>query len=288
MKANFYIESQQFCYAFENYKIEEINGLRYVIPEKNAKQRVSTSSERMNEFTINLLNIGKKAYYNEEIEDIEILDYVRNFGLFGFMADFPINRYFILDDNVALRDYNFIIYKDCVSIIKIEDYLKMFMPKLNDTQITNLIKKCRDNIKPTIMEKYLTPELNEWLIFSKDYAEPVDMIIQYAKLIYDHLVDFVENRHLLRNVSILNINNLSNSIDSLQNGQIILKYNYLKQAIDLNFMIQLSQDTIMLKICKFCHKAFIATNSKAEYDTPQCKNKANVYSFRKRAQEEDN
>lgn len=287
MKANFYIESQQFCYAFENYKIEEINGIRYVIPEKNAKQRVSTSSERMNEFTINLLNIGKKAYYNEEIEDIEILDYVRNFGLFGFMADFPINRYFILDDNVALRDYNFIIYKDYVSVIKIEDYLKMFMPKLNDTQIINLIKKCRDNIKPTIMEKYLTPELNEWLIFSKNYAEPVDMIIQYAKLIYDHLVDFVENRHLLRNVSILNINNLSNSIiDSLQNGQIILKYNYLKQAIDLNFMIQLSQDTIMLKICKFCHKAFIATNSKAEYDTPQCKNKANVYSFRKRAQKE--
>lgn len=286
MKANFYIESQQFCYAFENYKIEEINGIRYVIPEKNAKQRVATSSERMNEFTINLLNIGKKAYYNEEIEDIEILDYVRNFGLFGFMADFPINRYFILDDNVALRDYNFIIYKDYVSVIKIEDYLKMFMPKLNDTQITNLIKKCRDNIKPTIMEKYLTPELNEWLIFSKDYAEPVDMIIQYAKLIYDHLVDFVENRHLLHNIPILNINNLSNSIDSLQNGQIILKYNYLKQAIDLNFMIQLSQDTIMLKICKFCHKAFIATNSKAEYDTPQCKNKANVYSFRKRAQEE--
>ena len=287
MKANFYIESQQFCYAFENYKIEEINGIRYVIPDKNAKQRVSTSSERMNEFTINLLNIGKKAYYNEEIEDIEILDYVRNFGLFGFMADFPINRYFILDDNVALRDYNFIVYKDYVSVIKIDDYLKMFMPKLNDTQITNLIKKCRDNIKPTIMEKYLTPELNEWLIFSKDYAEPVDMIIQYAKLIYDHLVDFVENRHLLRNVPILNINNLSNSIDSLQNGQIILKYNYLKQAIDLNFMIQLSQDTIMLKICKFCHKAFIATNSKSEYDTPQCKNKANVYSFRKRAQEDN-
>ena len=44
----------------------------------------------------------------------------------------------------------------------------------------------------------------------------------------------------------------------------------------------------MLKICKFCHKAFIPKNSKAEYDTPQCKNKANVYSFRKRAQEEDN
>ena len=55
-----------------------------------------------------------------------------------------------------------------------------------------------------------------------------------------------------------------------------------------NFLVNLSQDTIMLKICKFCHKAFIPKNSKAEYDTPQCKNKANVYSFRKRAKEEEN
>ena len=67
-----------------------------------------------------------------------------------------------------------------------------------------------------------------------------------------------------------------------------LVYGYLKQVIDLNFLINLSQDTIMLKICKFCHKAFVPKNSKVEYDTPQCKNKANVYSFRKRTQQEDN
>lgn len=30
----------------------------------------------------------------------------------------------------------------------------------------------------------------------------------YENLIYDHLIDFVENRHLLRNIPILNINNL--------------------------------------------------------------------------------
>ena len=80
--------------------------------------------------------------------------------------------------------------------------------------------------------------------------------------------------------------NLYTNIDNLHNNEIGLVYGYLKQAIDLNFLVNLSQDTIMLKICKFCHKAFIPKNSKAEYDTPQCKNKANVYSFRKRAQEE--
>ena len=54
----------------------------------------------------------------------------------------------------------------------------------------------------------------------------------------------------------------------------------LKQVIDLAFSIQLAQDVRLLKICNFCNNAFIANNPKAEYDTPQCKNKANVYKSR--------
>ena len=141
------------------------------------------------------------------------------------------------------------------------------------------------DISPRIMEKYLTPELNESLIFSKNYGESVDRILQYAKILYEHLVHFVEECHLMNYSSLIAINNLYTNIDSLHNNEIGLVYGYLKQAIDLNFLVNLSQDTIMLKICKFCHKAFIPKNSKAEYDTPQCKNKANVYNFRKRAQE---
>lgn len=44
--------------------------------------------------------------------------------------------------------------------------------------------------------------------------------------------------------------------------------------------MQMAQDIKLLKICNFCEKAFIANNPKAEYDTPQCKNKANVYKSR--------
>ena len=202
------------------------------------------------------------------------------------MADFPINRYYVLDDTVALRDYNLIDYEDHITNMKLEEYLNFFMPKLNDNQIKELIEKCRKDISPRIMEKYLTPELNEFLIFSKNYGEPVDMILQYAKILYEHLVHFVEERHLMNYSPLIAINNLYTNIDSLHYNEIGLVYGYLKQAIDLNFVVNLSQDTVMLKICKFCHKAFIPKNSKAEYDTPQCKNKVNVYSFRKRAQED--
>ena len=286
MKANFYIESEHFCLAFDKYVIEETNGKKYVLPEKGAKSHNSTFSNWIDRYLIDILNIGKKVYYQEKVEDIEILDYVQSYGLFGFMADFPVNRYYILDDVVALRDYNLIEYEDHITNIQLEEYLKLFMPKLDNNKIKLLIQKCRKEISPKIMEKYLTPELNELLIFSKNYGEPVDMILQYSKILYEHLIHFAEKRHLRSYSPLIAVNNLHTNIDTLHNNEIGLIYGYLKQAIDLNFLVNLSQDTVMLKTCKFCHKAFIPKNSKAEYDTPQCKNKANVYSFRKRAQEE--
>ena len=54
----------------------------------------------------------------------------------------------------------------------------------------------------------------------------------------------------------------------------------LKQYIDYYFAKTVAQDINLLKICKFCNKAFLAVNPKAEYHTPQCKNKANVYKNR--------
>ena len=216
MKANFYIENQRFCLAFDRYVIEEINGKRYVLPEKGAKNHASTFSDWIDRYLIDILNIGKKVYYKEEVGDIEILDYVRNYGLFGFMADFPVNRYYVLDDTVALRDYNLINYEDHITNMKLEEYLNFFMPKLNNNQIKELIEKCRKDISPRIMEKYLTPELNEFLIFSKNYGEPVDMILQYAKILYEHLVHFVEERHLMNYSPLIAINNLYTNIDSLK------------------------------------------------------------------------
>ena len=58
-----------------------------------------------------------------------------------------------------------------------------------------------------------------------------------------------------------------------------IKY-YRKRGIDVNYAIQMGQDVRLLKICNFCNKAFIAKNPKAEYDTYNCKNKANVYKSR--------
>ena len=279
MKTNFNVESQQFCYAFDTYKIEEINGTEYIIPDKKAKSFPVISNDRINEAMIDLLNIWKKIYYKESVENDEILEYVRNYGLFGFMSDFSMNRYYFLDNEVVLRDYNFIKFKDSVHKMNIIEYMKIFLPKLTEKQIQKRIDDCKKEIGTATMEKYLTPEINKKLIYSEDYAEPKDMFIKYAKLLYETLKDIIDNPRSAKISPILELNNLSNTLVRMP-SEIGIKYNYLKQAVDLNFLICMTQDVAILKICRYCNKAFIAYNIKAEYDSPNCKNKANVYKSR--------
>ena len=82
-------------------------------------------------------------------------------------------------------------------------------------------------------------------------------------------------------LAFLSVNHLTHNIDDLYyNNSFGFTINYLKQAIDISYAMQMAQEVRLLKICNFCEKAFIANNPKAEYDTPQCKSKANVYKSR--------
>lgn len=75
-----------------------------------------------------------------------------------------------------------------------------------------------------------------------------------------------------KNVALNEVKMLIISIEEyknkFKNRKIINKKEYEKY---------LKEKTKLLKIYNFCEKAFIANNPKAEYDTPQYKNKANVY-----------
>ena len=82
----------------------------------------------------------------------------------------------------------------------------------------------------------------------------------------------------------LSANHLKHNLEDLYyNNSFGFTINYLKQAIDIYYGMQMAQDVRLLKVCNYCDKAFIAKNPKAEYDTYNCKNKANVYKSRARS-----
>lgn len=281
MKTNIRVESSQFCYVYSKYKIEEIDNKKYIMPEVNSTKKNISITEHIDDLLVETLNIGKKEFFREPIEEFELLNYFAKYGSFGFMIDLAINKYFVLDEKVAVRDPFYINRKENVDFINRDEYLKFFFPKLNKRQINSLIKKCKDVASDTRKEDYLTSIINEYLIYSEHYAEPVELILNYARSLYKNLISTLDNKLLTMKLPFLSVNHLTQNIDDLYyNNSFGFTINYLKQAIDISYAIQMAQDVRLLKICNFCEKVFIANNPKAEYDTPQCKNKANVYKSR--------
>ena len=281
MKTNLRLESSPFCYVYSKYKIEEINGKRYVMPEEKSTKKAISITEHIDDLLIETLNIGKKQFFKEPIEEFELLNYYAKYGSFGFMIDLAINKYFVLDEKVAIRDPFYINRKENVDFINTEEYLKFFLPKLNKREINSLIKKCKDVASNNRKEDYLTSFINEYLIYSEHYAEPLELVLNYARSLYKHFYSTLDNKPLTMKLPFLSVNHLEHKIEDLYyNNSFGFTINYLKQAIDISYSMQMAQDVRLLKICNFCEKAFIANNPKAEYDTPQCKNKANIYKSR--------
>lgn len=281
MNVNLNLETSNFCYVYSKYRIVEFNNKEYILPEEKATKRTANLTENINDILVDTLNIGKKVFYKETINQSELLDYFAKYGSFGFLIDLAINKYFVLDSKVAIRDAFYLNNKENIEFMDIDEYLKIFFPELNKREINSLIKKCEKTASDTTKEDYLTSMINEYLIYSEHYAEPIELILNYARSLYKNLATTLEHKPSTMKLPFLSVNHLEHNFDDLyRNNSFGFTINYLKQAIDVNYSIQMGQDVRLLKICNFCNKAFIAKNPKAEYDTYNCKNKANVYKSR--------
>ena len=96
MNVNLKLETANFCYVYDKYKIVEIKGKRYIMPEKGATKKSINITENMNDILIEILNIGKKVFYEDELEDSELINFFAKYGMLGFMTDLAINKYYIL------------------------------------------------------------------------------------------------------------------------------------------------------------------------------------------------
>ncbi len=281
MNVKLKLETSEFCYVYSKYKITKFNNKEYILPEENATKKRISLTEQINDILVDTLNMGKKVFYKETIEQTELLDYFAKYGSLGFMIDLAINKYFILDNKVAIRDAAYITNRETIDFMNIDEYLKIFLPELNKREINSLIKKCKDIASDTSNEDYLTSVINQYLIYSEHYAEPIDLVLNYARSLYKNLIFTIEHKPLMMKLPFLSANHLTHNLEDLYyNNSFGFTINYLKQAIDIYYGVQMAQDVRLLKVCNYCDKAFIAKNPKAEYDTYNCKNKANVYKSR--------
>ena len=288
MSLNFSAFEGKNIFKFAKYDIKEIGKKKYIVPDSINKKHSSGAplidiEKDFEEYIlIELLNIGKLAFYNENDIENSILDFVNKYSTLGLINDLPLNKYFFLDDKIVLKDYNYIGNSDLTTVVDRKKYFKLFFPTCDDSQIKELINEVTKLAETPAMEKYILSDVNKLLAGSNLYCEPLDMFIQYAKYLYSLLnnISNEDNYNIDELLKQFEINNIKISLSRKETLYMEFQITCLKQYIDYYFAKTVAQDINLLKICKFCNKAFLAVNPKAEYHTPQCKNKANVYKNR--------
>ena len=288
MSLNFSAFEGKNIVKFAKYEIKEIGKTKYIVPDSINKKHssgaplIDIEKDFEESILIDLLNIGKLAFYNENDIEESILDFVNKYSTLGLINDLPLNKYFFLDDKIVLKDYNYIGNSDLTTVVDRKKYFKLFFPTCYDNQIKELINEVTKLTETPAMEKYILSDVNKLLAGSNLYCEPLDIFIQYAKYLYSLLnnISNEDNYNIDELLKQFEINNIKMSLSRKETLVVEFQITCLKQYIDYYFAKTVAQDINLLKICKFCNKASLAINPKAEYHTPQCKNKANVYKNR--------
>lgn len=289
MNVNFEI-NQWFDKGIQiKYELKNIKNKKYLCYDPKSKDYKDLSFtledyEIATKAMIDILNIGKVIYYkeNENIEEL-ILSFANTYGLCGFMANIPINQFYVSENKIMLQEDNLMHKEKAVSILS---YFKYFFPETEDEVLKERINAYRDGYSYNYMGiATRLDRMNDITITAKDYCEPIDMVKEYALGLYKTLVKRLESEdyddvYYTDNISLgFKLNDKTTKATCMVNS--------LQKFIDMLFITHISQENMLLKTCKLCNKAFIAASQKQEYDDLKCKNRASIQSYRERQKEEN-
>ena len=290
---------------YSKYIIEKNNDQYYILPDKNAKPCTYDPFEVRNQILKDLLVIGKESVGNEifklgnkelsteaqsKMEKFQklVLEFVNNYGLLGTFRYLPENYDFMDNADIpVVLGYN--------KVMTAKEFEKSYF--WADTKMDwSKIIKANDYQRNAGLDDYFKQTEGDRLddiIFSKNYAETISEIIDFAISIYNrklvicaYLYDDVPDdiKEVYESSITSNTLKKTNISYGIENGQIKFKWNFMSLCAILETILLLNETSgrTEVKLCKHCGKPFIAENIKAEYDTIQCRNRENINKSRKK------
>lgn len=284
---------------YDKYIIEKKDDKYYILPDKNAKASTYDPFEVKNQMLKDLLVIGKESIGNEmfklgnkevsieaqsKMEKFQnlVLEFVSNYGLLGNFRYLPENYEFMDNGEIPVN----LGYNTSISALEFEKKYFWKDSKI-DWQAT---MKSDDYHRNTGLDSSFKQtegnRLND-IVFSKNYAETIAEIIDFATIIYNrkllicaYLYDDVSEDIKQVYQESISGNSLKkpNISYSAENGQIKFKWNFmsLSEIIETILLLNETSGRTEVKLCKHCGKPFVAENIKSEYDTIQCRNRENL------------
>ena len=290
---------------YSKYIIKKNNDKYYILPDKNAIPSTYDPFEVRNQILKDLLVIGKESVGNEifklgnkelsteaqsKMEKFQklVLEFVNNYGLLGTFRYLPENYDFMDNADIpVVLGYN--------KVMTAKEFEKSYF--WADTKMDwSKIMKANDYQRNAGLDDYFKQTEGDRLddiIFSKNYAETISEIIDFAISIYNrklvicaYLYDDVPDdiKEVYESSITSDTLKKTNISYGIENGQIKFKWNFMSLCAILETILLLNETSgrTEVKLCKHCGKPFIAENIKAEYDTIQCRNRENINKSRKK------
>ena len=234
-----------------------------------------------------MYKIGNKEVSIEAQSKMEkfqnlVLEFVNDYGLLGNFRYLPESYDFMNNGEIPVS----FGFNNSVSALEFE---KRYFWKDSKMDWSRTMK-ADDYHRNTGLDDYFKQSEGDRLddiIFSKNYAETIAEIIDFAVNIYNRKLlicaylydDVSEDIREVYQSSITNGRLKMPSIAySAENRQIKFKWNFmsLSEIVETILLLNETSGRIEVKLCKHCGKPFIAENIKAEYDSIQCRNRENI------------
>ena len=290
---------------YSKYIIEKKDDKYYILPDKNAKTSTYDPFEVKNQILKDLLVMGKESVGNEmyklgnkevtieaqsKMEKFQnlVFEFVSNYGLLGNFRYLPENYEFMDNGDIPVN----LGYNTSISALEFEKKYFWKDSKMDWSSTMKANDYHRNTGLNDDFEQIEGDRLSD-VIFSKNYAETIAEIINFATIIYNkkllicaYLYDDVsEDIRQVYQESITGDSLKKPNISySAEDGQIKFKWNFmsLSEIIEIILLLNETSGRTEVKLCKHCGKPFIAKNIKAEYDTIQCRNRENINKSRQK------
>ena len=284
---NLFERASSYWVRYDKYELKEgPNGVLYVTPAKDAKPQVYNPLADPEKLVLDALNAGMLAMGRKAPEVIQqgVLDFVNTYGLLGFMTALPTTSSF-MDYEAVYLPKNSYIREEFMST---PEYLKLFYPfeKLDLTKhgIESLWNINEDRMMMALAMTFAKQPMAMQMCFQRQYAEPYDWLVSQFKdwafyvtntffyyLDYDRMT--VEQRNTMQmGMAAFGGNAPTYHIALYEKPTIVWDFHSLMLGIHMMFSFLLTDEKHPMKLCKHCHKVFIAKKPEAEFCSTKCKN----------------
>jgi len=287
---------------YSKYEVKEAaDGKRYVMPAPLSFPTIYDPLEDAEALVVDALNVGllQTGRKGESAVHAALMEFVRKYGLLGFITALPSTPNFIAYDAVYLPKNPFIK----VESMKAEEYIAHFfpykMPEIEKRKKTIIFQQEHDGKLTMPAVTFRDKPQAMTMSFERNYAEPYDwLLLQFKDWAFTFLSSYMYyERYDTLSESDKNVFRLGISafggiaptyhIELLDRPTIVWEFYSLLLAVQTTFGFALTDKAKPLRMCRHCQKMFIAKHPNAVFCSPRCKNQYNVYKSRAKKAEEE-